>query len=550
MGLWQDVLDTFSASPCTQEPPVSADPETVRVNRRGLLLGAAGMLGSVNMLAAACSNAATRTPYQWRKGAMDGGGFCNAMATDPLQPGHAAAAGDVWGEFATKTAGDLWYPTMTGATSIGAIYGRAVAYSKQTPGLRYFGIGVLKTLAATQGYLGAVGPRSLTLERRNGNIGFSSYLPVGNAHDVPRAVGNLIAVDFDAHAGREYLYMLTRQGLVRSRDGGHTLHLLGLPAVAPHAAWAALCVCPDGSLLAASFRTSQSAGSQVWRITNPRGTATVTAVAAAPAVVEDIAVVDGVVYAACGPFGLYRVNPSGAWTQLAPAAFHGCHLASVTGHSGVLWVGNGIGMHDHRYIAKSTDAGRTFNWTTTPTHVSEAVLGTSRAWWLGSSWPGLDGHGYSVSQLAVDPADANTCYSAGRSGIVATRDGGATWRPAMNGLDGSEIHQVQAGPGPGEAWATDTDWNGIHTMDHWRTCVRVPDAGDIPRLHAPSLVRERNGRRYEVVLSNPRKMLVDGADVASDFFRAACINPSDLAVSRDNRVYIGLYGGGVLVGHR
>jgi hypothetical protein len=509
------------------------------------------MVGSVNMLAAACSSASSRPPYQWRKGAMDGGGYCNAMAADPLNPGHAAAAGDVWGEFATTNGGALWFPTMTGATSIGAIYGRAVAYSRKTPGLRYFGIGVLKDRDPFQGYLGAVGPHSLTLERRNEHIGFSTYLPVGNAHDMPRAVGSLIAVDYDPHSGIEYLYLLTRQGLMRSTDGGHTLHALGLPAVQPHAAWSALCVCPDGSLRAASFRTSNTAGSQVWRITNPRGNAPAIALdTAAPAVVEDIAVVDGVVYAACGTYGLYRVNPSGAWTALSPATFRGCRLSSVTGHSGVVWVGNGIGMADHRYIARSTDAGRTFTWTTGASHVSNTVLGAGRSWWLASSWPGLAKHGYSVSQLAVDPQNANVCYSAGRSGVVATRDGGATWQPAMNGLDGSEIHQVQAGPRPGEAWATDTDWKGIHTMDHWRTCEQVPDTGDIPRLHAASLVRYHRGVRYEVSLSNPRRMLVDGVDVATDFFRAACITPSDLAVSHDHRIYIGLYGGGVLVGHR
>src|SRR5438132_532231 len=83
------------------------------------------------------ARAATRPSYTCSTGAMDGGGYCNAMATDPLSPGCAAAAGDVWGEFATRTGGDLWYPTMTGATSIGAIYGRAVAYSRKTPGLRY-----------------------------------------------------------------------------------------------------------------------------------------------------------------------------------------------------------------------------------------------------------------------------------------------------------------------------------------------------------------------------------------------------------------------------
>ena len=418
----------------------------MRVNRRAALLGAASLLGSVDLLAAACGQAATRPRYHWHKGAMDGGGYCNAMATDPLRPGHAAAAGDVWGEFVTQTGGAVWYPTMIGATSIGAIYGRAVAYSTRVPGLRYFGIGVLESTDPGQGYLGVVSPRSLRLERRNEAISFSTNLPDGSAHDLPRAVGNLIALDHDPSSGIEYLYALARQGLVRSTDGGAGFTPLGLPPVQPQCAWSALCVCPDGSLLAASFRTSYTGGSQVWRITNPRGAASVSLDSSAPAVVEDIRVVDGVVYAACGPYGLYRVSPTRGWTAVSAGAFHGCHLSSVAGHSGVLWVGNGIGMTDHRYIAKSRDAGRTFVWKTMPGNVSNTVLGASRTWWLGTSWPGLGKDGYSVSQLAVDPDNANICYSAGRSGVVATRDGGTTWHPAMNGLDGSEIHLVQSRP--------------------------------------------------------------------------------------------------------
>ena len=435
---------------------------------------------------------------------------------------------------------------MIGATSIGAIYGRAVAYSTRVPGLRYFGIGVLESTDPGQGYLGVVSPRSLRLQRRNEAISFSTNLPGGSAQNLPRAVGNLIALDHDPSRGIEYLYALARQGLVRSIDGGAGFTPLGLPPVQPRCAWSALCVCPDGSLLAASFRTSDTGGSQVWRITNPRGAASVSLDSSAPAVVEDIRVVDGVVYAACGPYGLYRVSPTQGWTAVSAGAFDGCHLSSVAGHSGVLWVGNGIGMSDHRYIAKSRDAGRTFVWKTMPGNVSNTVLGASRTWWLGTSWPGLDKDGYSVSQLAVDPDNANICYSAGRGGVVATRDGGTTWQPAMNGLDGSEIHLVQAGPRPGEAWATDTDWTGIHTLDHWHTCLRISDPSELPAFGAPSLTRGS----HQVVLSNPRQMLVNGIDVATDYFRSACITPTDLAVSSDRRIYVGLYGGGVLVGRR
>ena len=61
-------------------------------------------------------------------------------------------------------------------------------------------------------------------------------------------------------------------------------------------------------------------------------------------------------------------------------------------------------------------------------------------------------------------------------------------------------------------------------------------------------MRNRGGVRYEVSLLNPRRMLVGGIDVATDYFRSAAVNPSDLAVSGDRHIYVGLYGGGVLVG--
>jgi hypothetical protein len=134
--------------------------------------------------------------------------------------------------------------------------------------------------------------------------------------------------------------------------------------------------------------------------------------------------------------------------------------------------------------------------------------------------------------------------------VVATRDGGRTWQPAMNGLDGSLVTAVQAGPEPAEAWATDTDWTAIHTTDHWRTCARVTDGARVPALAAPALTRVRGGRHYRVVLSNPRRMMVDRADVADGFFRSACITPTDLSVSSDGHIYIGLNAGGVLVGAR
>ena len=65
----------------------------MRLNRRGLLVGAAGMVAQTNLLAAVLAHAATR-PFLFtlEPAAMAGVGYFHSMATDPLQPGHAAAA--------------------------------------------------------------------------------------------------------------------------------------------------------------------------------------------------------------------------------------------------------------------------------------------------------------------------------------------------------------------------------------------------------------------------------------------------------------------------
>ena len=292
---------------------------------------------------------------------------------------------------------------------------------------------------------------------------------------------------------------------------------LGLPAVQPRAAWAALCLCPDGSLLVASYRTSDTAGSQVWRITNPRGHATVTLVAGAPAVVEDIAVVDGVVYAACGTYGLYRVDP--ARRVDGARAGHVPRLPPLVGRRPQRRpLGRQRHRHDrpplHRPLARrrpelrlDDDRGPRLERGARRRPQLVARLGVAH----------LAEHAYSVSQLAVDPANANICYSAGRSGVVVTRDGGATWQPAMNGLDGSEINQVQAGPAPerpgrptrtGSASTPSTTGARVRaspTPPICRRCTRRRSCGRVRRplrgraLEPAADARERLRRRQHVL---------------------------------------------------
>ena len=62
----------------------------MRSSRRRFLVAAA-VLGSAAVTG--CGGAPAQPRYRWRKGAMAGGGYCNAMATDPHGGGNAAERG-------------------------------------------------------------------------------------------------------------------------------------------------------------------------------------------------------------------------------------------------------------------------------------------------------------------------------------------------------------------------------------------------------------------------------------------------------------------------
>jgi len=480
--------------------------------------------------------------YSWRKGGQSGGGYCNAIATDPYTS-SVIACGDVWGFARSDDAGRSWYPTNEGQTP-GAPYGRCAAFSQKHPGRAYVGVGTLKYQNPSGGgYLGMIDPAlgsPYMLARANTTISFTSYLPTGGAGDVPRPCGRLIAVDYDQVSGIEYLYLLTRQGLMRSTDGGMTVTPLGLPAPAPLYAWSAVCLLATGDLLISSFRTSPTGGSRLWKVSQPRTSAAVsevTGIHGLPPVIEDIAsvLISGthVYLLACGPYGLIRYNG----TPLLPADAE-LHLSSVTQDAaGVLWTGNGVGADDHRCVARSMDGGQSWQWATPAAACLPTIYGTQRRWWLADAWSAMSkGSGYSVSQLAV--GGTGIVYSAGRAGVHSTHDAGQTWAPTCDGLDGSEANAFTSDGAT--VWASDTDYHSSASQDGFANATQDSQP---PAFPAPSLTRGN----VKVTTTNPPQILVNGVDQADDYARSALTNPKDVYADAQGRIYIAL-SGGVLVG--
>ena len=484
------------------------------------------------LLIAGATFASSPPVYTWQK-VIDNGGRANALCADPLQAGRLMGMGDVWGPHETLDGANSWLPRMQGAHGIGAVYGRACAYSLKNPGLVYVGIGTLK---GGGGYFGVV--NGWKLQVRSRTAGFGTNLPSGSGDTMPRPSGNLIAVDYDQPSNVEYVYALTNAGLQRSTDGGVSWTKIGnLPAVT---AWKALVLAPDGSLYAASYSLGQTSGSQLWRVTSPRGQAASTLVSGAPAVINDLAVAGSRVLVAGGPQGIYTVS-AGTATPFSATPFSGTDVSSIAAAGNVVVAATAThAAGSKKCEARSTDGGLTWTW---QSNVSLIDLGDGRPYWLSAGKMPFCGDGFGANQIAIDPSNPNLVVMAGKGGFWATQNGGQLWQPAGNGAGGSEVSNVRLGTS-GQVTTNDVDWIGIATNDRFTSYTRSTSPGTFA---AAALSRTVNGHVYTVNVTGD-DITMDGMSIADDYAKAAIANAHDVAVSSDGYAYVALYGGGVLRG--
>ena len=525
---------------------------TISARLWGTLAVVAFLAGSLALQGATPARAATS--WTWSMSNIHGGGTAQVIVTDPANPGFATVGGDSWGVYNTTSAGNDWAPATKGLGIAGQndpepgdFFFMGLAYSKKVPGRVYALTGKLANPGV--GNFGYVEGDSYAVVSRAINGG-ESTTSCGDRTQRPRCTGNRVLVDYDAASGVEYIYVATGDGggVVRSTDGGRTFTAIGL--VGMNSAITGMALDPaDSSVLYVGTRANNA-----YKLTGIRQTATTTHLTGAPARIEEMAAIGGSVYAAAYTSGVYKVSNGGAtWTRLSVSGLTGTMQWAAIGGAGNTIYAGGATNEAGKSIAKSTDGGATWTWVPGDrSKVGIVPWGTSDPWWLATAFPRVKlgcydgGCTYESTSIAVDQFNPDVVYSAGRSGVWKSEDGGATWRPSVNHLAGTMHGNLAVGAG-GTVDVDDVDWNRITTNDHFDT---VAQSATSVSYGTASLSLTQGGHTYKVNLTVPRSITMDGVDIADEYFRAAVVRPRDIGVSADGQyIYIAQDGGGVVVGH-
>ena len=392
--------------------------------------------------------------YTFSSSGVDGAGFINVIARSPFQDGNGVrpllVGGDVSGIERSEDGGVTWQASNTGLYVANAWRVAAVAFSPDVPGLvaDCSNAGVAISTDFGQTWTPQAGSPIC-----DGN-GSSRAHVNGQAH--PRATGNLLAF---AGTGSSSLWLGSfSSGIRRSNDGGATWPVTALAGSQIRS----LIVDPANP---DNVYAAVKGGGIVMSTNGTSSAPTFTRMPGSPDAVEELADVGGQLYAAANTTGILQLQ-NGTWTHAGsvPAG----RWESITGAStpnGTILYAGAAGAAVGQGLQKSTDGGAT--WQPLTTAVS-TEYGTGAPWWAaGISYLAFVGGSFVTSQLLLDDNDPGHVWLAGRAGLWATDDGGATWAPADRGLSATVLNDVVADPKmPGRAYVALWDWTFLASADN------------------------------------------------------------------------------------
>ena len=479
---------------------------------------------------------------------ITGGGLAMEIAVDPWQTGFVTVGGDSWGLYNSRNAGNQWLPALEGTAQAamtgdkGTFYYSGLAYSKKERGVVY---GLLGQVSASGG--GFVVMDGYKVRRINLAV---SGAESQNRHDHPRPNGKRILVDADSAGSTEFIYVGGGKGtgVFRSTTQGASFEAIGLAGtLATTDVITGMALDPaDHTRLLVSTRDTK-----LYVLANLRGPAASVAiqeVSIAPHQFEELAAVNGVLWAAGRREGLFKSMDGGrTWTS-AGTFPSSVDLVTVAGRGRSVFAGCVADGQTPHCIYRSLDGGASF--TSVADNPSALEWGSNQTWWHAAEKGSfINGSGYVTSGIALDAVNENIVYVAGRAGVWKSEDSGDTWRPAVVGLGGT-MHEKFGWNGT-DVMVSDVDFGCFKTSaaDHFRAPAEASGCSFNP---TSGLKVTAGADIIEVVPPTaagiPARFLVNGVDQADEFFKAGITRPKDVYYSQ-GYVYIAQFGGGVVLAH-
>jgi photosystem II stability/assembly factor-like uncharacterized protein len=383
-------------------------------------------------------------------------GYTRAVAAPLGLPG-TVYAGNPQGAFKSTDQGKTWTPVSSGLTDPDVM---ALEIDPAAPATLWAG-------TASTARLGGV---------------FRST--DGGAHWTFRSKGISLAyvpvLEFDPHTPGTLFAALGGFGLARSRDRGLHWTVLPLP---PATGITDVEVDPVNPSLVYALR---GAAGPLLRSTD--GGDSWSPLETAPGALFDLAIdPDDPEVLHGGGYGFHKSVDGGAtWTRIVPSPPVAVYQLEIAANGVLYAVASG---QDPRIpvtsIRRSRDAGQTWEPLTNGPAVFRLAVSPSNPAVLyatsgiavhrttdgGDTWQQVSALERAVS-LAVDPADPDTVYAAvSDQGVLASTDGGATWSPVGEGLEGNGAYLVKIDPHDPERLYAGVLLRGLAALHQPESCA-------------------------------------------------------------------------------